>query len=319
MHPQHQQKDLSHTHGTHLPPPVNPHHHPSSLPPMGPPPSVGGAHPHVPPGHFLPHPHHNHLHPHHPHLALEPPKPRFLFKMPRVVPNQKEKCLLDVLFVSLRSMDLRTAGRLSAFATEETLTDDDIHVGSFIVHLQPKQVLKEKCELKLQIERNLDKAFNHRVPDTSVKGGLSRVHATIDEQQYMMIRGLLEYNFGECLDDLQFQVPTNEYIDPSLNTILSGHVWTGMFMDIELLNVILDIMTNYPKKDTSLARVDLIKSRLIYESFSDSSRDVDLVSQEILLDDLRFQDYPMNKRTNVFKRILQPMTCLLYTSDAADE
>ena len=97
MHPQHQQKDLSHTHGTHLPPPVNPHHHPSSLPPMGPPPSVGGAHPHVPPGHFLPHPHHNHLHPHHPHLALEPPKPRFLFKMPRVVPNQKEKYETDDL------------------------------------------------------------------------------------------------------------------------------------------------------------------------------------------------------------------------------
>ena len=223
------------------------------------------------------------------------------------LPSQKEKCLLDVLFVSLRSMDLRTAERLSAFAPEDTLTDEDINVGGFIVHLQPKQVLKEKCELKLQIERNLDKAFNHRVPDLSVKGGLSEVHATIDVQQYMLIRGLLGYNFGECLDDLQFEIPTNEYTDPSLNTILSGHVWTGMFMDIELLNVILDIMTTRPSEDTCLARINLIKSRLIYESFSDSSRDVDLVSQEILLDDLRFQDYPMNKRTNVFRRILQPM------------
>ena len=224
------------------------------------------------------------------------------------LPSEKQKCLLDVLFVSLKSMDLRTAERISGFASEETLTEDDIHVGSFIVHLQPKQVLKEKCELKLQIERNLDKAFNHRVPDISVKGGLSRVHATVDGQQFMLIKGLLEYNFGECLDDLQFEIPTNEYTEPSLNTILSGHVWTGMFMDIELLNVILDILTTYPKEDTCLARVNLIKSRLIYESFSDSSKDVDLVSQEILLDDFRFQDCPMNKRPNVFSQILQPMT-----------
>ena len=224
-----------------------------------------------------------------------------------LLPSRKQKCLLDVLFVSLRSMDIRTAERISGFASEDTLTEEDIHVGSFIVHLQSKQVLKEKCELKLQIERNLDKAFNHKVPDTSIKGGLSRVHATVDEQQFVLIKGLLEYNFGECLDDLQFQVPTNEYTEPCLDTLLSGHVWTGMFMDIELLNVILDIITTHAKEDTCLARLNLIKSRLIYESFSDASKDVDLVSQEILMDDLRFQDYPMNKRTNVFSQILQPM------------
>ena len=95
--PQHQQKEISHHHGTHLPPPTSLHQHPNSLPPMGPPPSAGGTHPHIPPGHFLPHPHHNHLHPHHPHLGLEPPKPRFMFKMPRVVPNQKEKYESDDL------------------------------------------------------------------------------------------------------------------------------------------------------------------------------------------------------------------------------
>ena len=49
------------------------------------------------------------------------------------------------------------------------------------------------------------------------------------------------------------------------------------------------------------------RSRLIYESFSDSSRDVDLVSQEILLSDLRFVDCPANKKSNVFTQILRPM------------
>ena len=95
--PQNPQKELPHQHGTHLPPPSNPHQLQNSLPPMGPPPPSGGTHPHIPPGHFLPHPHHGHLHPHHPHLGLEPPKPRLMFKMPRVVPNQKEKFESDDL------------------------------------------------------------------------------------------------------------------------------------------------------------------------------------------------------------------------------
>merc|ERR1712088_520362 len=63
-------------------PPHAPH-----APPHAPPHPPFGHHPHAGlGGHAGPH------HPHfHPHLGMEPPRPRFLFKMPRVVPNQKEK------------------------------------------------------------------------------------------------------------------------------------------------------------------------------------------------------------------------------------
>ena len=91
----------------------------------------------------------------------------------------------------------------------------------------------------------------------------------------------------------------------------ADQLWTGMFMNIELQDVILDLMTS---PTCCMARVNLIKSRLIYESFSDSSRDIDLVSQEILLSDLRFNDYPMNKRSNVFTQILKPMKIAERTS-----
>ena len=66
---------------------------------------------------------------------------------------------------------------------KDELSEDEIAVGSFLVRLQPKPILAEKCELKLQVERNLDKAFSHRVPDLSIKGGLSKVHATVDTDQ----------------------------------------------------------------------------------------------------------------------------------------
>ena len=71
--------------GTHLPP--HPH--------------LGGPHPQA--QHGMPHPHH--LHPGqfnpaaggHPHFGMEHFRPRFLFRMPRVVPNQKEKFESDDL------------------------------------------------------------------------------------------------------------------------------------------------------------------------------------------------------------------------------
>ncbi|TRY62990.1 hypothetical protein TCAL_03981 [Tigriopus californicus] len=218
-----------------------------------------------------------------------------------------KKCLLDVMNVHMRKATLRTAERLSAFTDDDALAKEDILVGSFIVRPQSKPLLKETFELKLQVERNLDKAFSHRVPDTSVKGVLSKLHLAVDQDQYTMIRGLLAYNFGEPLDDLNFETAASEQIHP-----LSGQTWTGMFMEFELQDVILDLLQHHGNpsrsvQESGLARVSFIQSRLIFEGSSDSTTDVDLVSQEILLSDLRFADYPANKKSNVFSKILYPM------------
>jgi hypothetical protein len=57
-------------------------------------------------------------------------------------------------------------------------------------------------------------------------------------------------------------------------------------------------------RESSLARINFIKSRLVYESFSDLSKDVDLVSQEILLLDTRFAHCPANKETQLLPPFL---------------
>ena len=92
-------------------------------------------------------------------------------------------------------MDLRTADRLSAFS--ENITSEDILVGGFIVRQHKEQLLRDKCELQLQIERNLDSALSHNVPDISLNGVLSCVHASLDDFQYRIVRGLLSHNLGE--------------------------------------------------------------------------------------------------------------------------
>ena len=92
------------------------------------------------------------------------------------------------MHVSLKSMDLKTAVRLSPFA--EGVSENDVIVGNFILRISGQEeatsLLKDKLELKLQIERNLDKAFNHRVPDLSIKGVLSLCHISMDVSQYQV-------------------------------------------------------------------------------------------------------------------------------------
>ena len=66
-----------------------------------------------------------------------------------------------------------------------------------------------------------------------------------------------------------------------------------MFMTFELQDVILDLLLSHENlnrdPNNNLARINFFKSRLVFEAFSDFTKDVDLVSQEILLSDMRFQ------------------------------
>jgi hypothetical protein len=43
------------------------------------------------------------------------------------------------------------------------------------------------------------------VPDLSFTGVLSTLAISIDFSQYLLLRGLLMFNIGECLDDLTAQ------------------------------------------------------------------------------------------------------------------
>ncbi|XP_071747088.1 intermembrane lipid transfer protein VPS13D [Lepeophtheirus salmonis] len=226
-----------------------------------------------------------------------------------ILVNELHNCLIDVLNINLKSMDLKMGDRISGFTDEKLLTPQDISVHGFIVRLSSKQLLKEKCELQLQIERNLDKAFSHRVPDLSLKGILSTVHAVVNPEQYQTIRGLLSYNIGEAIEEFNLHYVEDNYNQTEAQMIYGDKIWKRLFMNIELQDVILDLQQ---EDEIILARINFYKSKLIYESWSDSSRDVDLVSQEICLSDFRYIDCPPEDQPNVFTKILYPMKNISY-------
>ena len=73
--------------------------------------------------------------------------------------------------------------------------------------------------------------------------------------------------------------------------MLSGEAWTGIRIDLHLENVTLDLLLNHEQQgvsETSLAQIDFQASRLTFDSFSDGTKDIDLVSLQICIYDTRY-------------------------------
>ena len=213
-------------------------------------------------------------------------------------------CLLDTMHLELINMDVYAAKRLTSNGDARNDDSDCLSVGGFIVKKTGPSLLTEKCHLKLRVERNLDQYLSREIPDLSIHGTLSTMDCALDPSQYMLIRGLLSYNIGENLDDLRAFM--RDTVESSMQmSVLDGKAWTSTYINLELVNVTLKLHPHHGI--AALACVNFIKSRLILDSLSDGSQDVDLVSREILVMDTRFQDEPVNRRSNVFTSILQPL------------
>ncbi|RZF46007.1 hypothetical protein LSTR_LSTR006773 [Laodelphax striatellus] len=232
-------------------------------------------------------------------------------------PSLQDIVVLDVLQIQLENMDLLTG--------EWSSEQGQISLGSYYVQRDPsRSMLREKCGLQLQVERNLMSHRTHCVPDMSVKGTLSTLAATLSVDQYKLVKGVLSFNIGECLDDIHQQpgidlnCTQNTHLNPQSEE--EGNVWPWTSIHLELLDVSVRLQ---PTPDFTLACVNFIRSYLNVESYSDHSQDIDLVSHEILIIDTRYQDEPVNRRSNVFSNILQPMrtsaTSLYNPSDSCSE
>lgn len=216
-----------------------------------------------------------------------------------------DKCMLDIMFLELVNMDVYAAKRVKCDNQSNNI--DMLVVGGFHIKKLGSSLLTEMCHLKLRIERNLDTYISREIPDLSIHGTLSTMDCALDPAQYMLIRGLLSYNIGENLDDLrQFMQDLNQTVEYSIASVANREkIWKKSCITLELVNVTVKLHPNH--NIAALACINFIKSRLTLDSLSDGSQDIDLVSQEILIMDMRFQNEPVNKQSNVFTSILQPL------------
>uniref|UniRef100_A0A803TT66 UBA domain-containing protein n=1 Tax=Anolis carolinensis TaxID=28377 RepID=A0A803TT66_ANOCA len=216
---------------------------------------------------------------------------------------EEHVCLLDCIVVDLQDMDIFAAERFSreySEATEEAQAD--LTFPSFVIRQAGGSLLTEPFRLKLQVERNLDKEISHVVPDISVHGILSSILCALDLDKYKLIRGLLENNLGEPIEE--FMRPY-DLQDPRIHTVLSGEVYTCMSFLIDMVNVSLEL-TNPQGKRGSLARFDFKKSKLLFESFSNQTKSINLVSHSMMAFDTRYAGQRATSgMPNVFHCIFQ--------------
>uniref|UniRef100_A0A8D2B1Q4 Vacuolar protein sorting 13 homolog D n=1 Tax=Sciurus vulgaris TaxID=55149 RepID=A0A8D2B1Q4_SCIVU len=215
-------------------------------------------------------------------------------------------CLLDCVVVDLQDMDLFAAERCPReYSQTSEDRGGDLIFPSYFVRQTGGSLLAEPCRLKLQVERNLDKEISHTVPDISIHGSLSSVHCSLDLYKYKLIRGLLENNLGEPIEE--FMRPY-DLQDPRIHTVLSGEVYTCMCFLIDMVNVSLELKDPKGKENAgSLARFDFKKCKLLYESFSNQTKSVNLVSHSMMAFDTRCAGQKASPgMSNVFTCIFQP-------------
>ncbi|XP_030180697.1 vacuolar protein sorting-associated protein 13D isoform X7 [Lynx canadensis] len=224
------------------------------------------------------------------------------------VPGSPEDhvCLLDCIVVDLQDMDIFAAERRPReYSKASDDSSGDLIFPSYFVRQTGGSLLTEPCRLKLQVERNLDKEISHTVPDISIHGNLSSVHCSLDLYKYKLIRGLLENNLGEPIEE--FMRPY-DLQDPRIHTVLSGEVYTCMCFLIDMVNVSLELKDPKGKESAgSLARFDFKKCKLLYESFSNQTKSINLVSHSMMAFDTRYAGQKASPgMTNVFSCIFQP-------------
>ncbi|XP_054931274.2 intermembrane lipid transfer protein VPS13D isoform X1 [Dermacentor andersoni] len=225
-----------------------------------------------------------------------------------------EKCLLQVMDVELVDMDVYSGvcvPACQAVPVNHPEGSYTVQFPSIFIKKNGGPLLKRTLMLHLLVEKNLDSAFNHSVPDWTVEGNFSSVHVTLDRSQYALVHGILSRNLGETVERTSASNLTLVELFPEQQGGHNGNSWTFLAIRMALVNVTLELVHAHARlhcanAESTLAKVELIRSKLTLERFSDQSNDIDLVSHEIRILDTRFKDAPVNNRPNVFTNILLP-------------
>lgn len=235
------------------------------------------------------------------------------------------KIIMDVMYIDLVNINLYTGERQEFnMESDEARSNDIIHVDKNSFVQLSNSIFNENCYLKLTVIRCLEIDNTHQIPDISINGTLSELNGLIDLKQYKLIRGFLNYNLGEVIDDIlyDYQINLNESIDRlnllqrennSISQDLITAVWMTLSINFTLENVTVYLAEPIDFNDTNsikkLVCFKFIKSTLYIDTFSDGSQDIDLILSEIQVLDAKDYTKPATSSTpsNIFKFILKPL------------
>lgn len=103
--------------------------------------------------------------------------------------------LVDVLEVQLLKMNLYTGQRQN---TKPSQTGD-VTLGPYHIRPSGQPLIKEPCDMKLVVRRNLDSHLAKPIPDMDISGLFPNVKCYVNENQFKLLRALVSLNLGEAI------------------------------------------------------------------------------------------------------------------------
>ena len=197
---------------------------------------------------------------------------------------EERECLLDSIGVQCANMYVYSVVyQKKNYDSIQVNEASDLQVKFSEFYLRPfaNWVLNKKYSFFLQLERNLENELSHKAPDWNIYTRFSDVAFCLNFEQYKVVRGFLDQNLGEQVkpvSQVNFLIPNTR-----LETVLTGNVWKGVRIHLDMVNVGIDLVdaVNREASSRSLAFFEFKNSRLLFESYSDTTKLIDLVSNEI--------------------------------------
>jgi vacuolar protein sorting-associated protein 13D len=158
------------------------------------------------------------------------------------------------------------------------INDFQVNFDSFNFKQFADFISNQKYSFDLQIERNLENELSHKSPDWNIYTKFASIIFKLNFEQHKLLRGFLDQNLGEPIkpisSQLNFLIPNTK-----LETVLSGNVWKSIRIHLDMQNIGIDLVD----LDRSIALFKFENTSLIFESYSDTTKLIDLVSNEIAI------------------------------------
>ena len=202
----------------------------------------------------------------------------------------KGPCLLDVMRIELQGNDVFTA-------------EFDTQRGVFV--REESRILKEKLNYRVVFEHNLHMPLCHTVPNFRFEIYISDSHCMLDKKQMDAFKTFLSKNLGETLEE--FERPTSVIRDPIIFEDFEER-WVELSFCFNFQHVCLEFVssraTHKDDIDQFLSRFYMHNTTLQIEIFSDSTKDIDFISREMSIVDVRYDDYAESQKPSIYREIL---------------
>ena len=202
----------------------------------------------------------------------------------------KGPCLLDVMRIDLHGNDVFTAvfdTQNSVFVREES------------------RILKEKLNYKVVFEHNLHMPMCHTVPNFRFEIYITDSHCMLDKKQMDAFKTFLSRNLGETLEE--FERPTSVIRDPIIFEDFEDK-WVELSFCFNFQHVCLEFVssraTHKDDIDQFLSRFYMHNTTLQIELFSDATKDIDFISREMSIVDVRYDDYAESQKPSIYREVL---------------